>query len=450
MSGDRLRLLRPLLLGSTAAVTVRYAVGVLFARHAARIVFNRLRAPSLRAVRNLLAVTRPGELLFRLSTALLRRRPAVFVLGETRCASTTLSALLRERLGFVGPFTPWVHPLADSKESFFFVGHYFGVVAPSLYRMCFPLRLSQWWERAVLGRPPRLCFDGCASYFSAPWVPALLKRVEASPVLIVCLREPVSQHVSWWRLEQNGMAWGSGMGLGEEWLDPPARLPGYPPRSLAEAVALSRSPANEARWREAEGAWQVGGACCGLLERLPEWAMPFPNGQLAAFDRMGRYADNLARWLDHFERSCFVFVTLDEIAKEPSAVLARVAAKCVEMLGESGSGVDAAAAREAMRRADADMEPSPPHGGGGGGAVSTRGTGRARDGQAADGGVHAPKLNASAPIDAALEPDERTLRELAAYYRPHNERLFRMIGRDLGWHDDPRFPWYRDDASPRP
>ena len=54
------------------------------------------------------------------------------------------------------------------------------------------------------------------------------------------------------------------------------------------------------------------------------------------------------------------------------------------------------------------------------------------------------RLNESAPIAGGLEPTEQTLRELGAYYRPHNERLFRLIGRDLGWHDDARFPWYRE------
>ena len=58
-------------------------------------------------------------------------------------------------------------------------------------------------------------------------------------------------------------------------------------------------------------------------------------------------------------------------------------------------------------------------------------------------GAAVPKLNESAPVPAHLEPDAQTLRELGAYYRPHNERLFALLGRDLGWHDDPRYWWYR-------
>ena len=60
------------------------------------------------------------------------------------------------------------------------------------------------------------------------------------------------------------------------------------------------------------------------------------------------------------------------------------------------------------------------------------------DGDSAD----APKLNESADLPPHLEPDPETLRELGRYYRPHNERLFKLIGRDLGWHSDERYWWY--------
>jgi len=405
------------LLGLSVAVgllAAKLVLGVLFARHACRTVFNR-KPPSAFRLLNLLSVTRPGGIIWRFLTVAFRTTPSVFVLGEVRCASTTLSFLLREQLGFVGPFTPWVHPLANDKESFFFVGHFFGVVAPSLYAMCFPLRLSRWWQRVVLRRTPRLCFDGCASYFSAPWVPALLKQVVASRpvVLVVCLREPVSQHMSWWRLERGSMGWGSSMGLGEDWLNPPTRLAGYPPASLHEAVQVSRSLENEVMWERAEDAWKKQRPL--WPERLPEWALPFPNGQLAAFDRMGRYADNLQRWLEHFDPSCFVFLTIDEVSIEPSNALKSVASKCVEVLGD---GPDGAAAHEVWRKALGSQL------------------------------AEAPKLNASHPGDERCQPHEHTLRELGAYYRPHNERLFRLIGRDLGWHDDPRYPWYQTKALP--
>lgn len=86
------------------------------------------------------------------------------------------------------------------------------------------------------------------------------------------------------------------------------------------------------------------------LRRMPAWALPFPNGQLSAFDRMGRLADSIERWRAIFGAhrrptqtlplppsrppspplprlpgmlpgsECFVFVSLDEIVHTPGAV----------------------------------------------------------------------------------------------------------------------------------
>ena len=116
---------------------------------------------------------------------------------------------------------------------------------------------------------------------------------------------------------------------------------------------------------------------------------------------MGRYADSIERWLAHFDASCFHFVSLDELSQDSGRVLREIEAK----LQARGACVDV-------------------------GVPVTD--------------VAAPKLNEGAPLPAHLEPDEALLRELAAYYRPHNERLFALIGRDLNWHADKRFWWYRD------
>ena len=392
------------------------------------------------------AVTRSFSIIWRFLTAWLRRRPNVFVLGEVRCGTTSVSSLLRSELGMVGPFTPWIHPLAEDKESFYFVGHYWGMVAPSLYRMAYPLKLVSWARRVLARKPPQLCFDGCASYFSAPWVPQLLKRIAPRPVLVVCLREPVSQNLSWWRLEQSSMAWGSAMEMGDEWLEPPDRVAGYPPASFDDALMLSRSDANEESWSCAERLFlqnDAHAAATNLLgQRLPSWAIPFPNGQLSAFDRMGRYADSLARWQAHFDEECFVVVTLEELDRNPASVLQRVAEKCVQLSTSdveergAGQGTGALATFSALERAAAEdcMER----------AMRLVTAHEAGDGNA----VRAPKLNQSPPIAPHLEPTELMLRELAAYYRPHNLRLFSRLGRDLGWHEDKaRYPWYASSST---
>ena len=163
----------------------------------------------------------------------------------------------------LGPFSIWDHPLANDKESFYFVGHVFGIVSPLLYRICLPLKL----------RRPAVVFEGCASYLCAPWVPMLVRRLHRRrrpPVLVVMLREPVAQNLSWWRLEQAGMAWGSAMGLGDEYS---VRGATYPPPTLREAAALSRSPEVAAQWRV--GAASALARCCRRGRR------PSPRGSSA-------------------------------------------------------------------------------------------------------------------------------------------------------------------------
>ena len=122
-----------------------------------------------------------------------------------------------------------------------------------------------------------------------------------------------------------------------------------------------------------------------------------------------QYADSIERWRAHFAPSSFFYVSLDEMSRDPAAVLAALAA-----------------------RLDANPAISAPAQ-----AVAAAVAGDLRDG--------APRLNEGAPLPAHLEPDAALLRELAAYYRPHNERLFTLIGRDLGWHNDERYWWYKSE-----
>lgn len=91
-------------------------------------------------------------------------------------------------------------------------GHYFGFVQPYYYRAMFPLRITRWFHRVVLGRP-FLVFDGCAQNLTSPFAPELLRAAVGPDLsLLVCLREPVAQNVSWWRYEKMSMRWFDTMG----------------------------------------------------------------------------------------------------------------------------------------------------------------------------------------------------------------------------------------------
>ena len=113
-------------------------------------------------------------------------------------------------------------------------------------------------------------------------------------------------------------------------------------------------------------------------------------------------------------REQLVIVHLDDLARDPQPALAEIAAKCHAAHG----------GRVPFAAPPAPPPAAPP----------------------AAPPARAPKLNEAGALPAALEPDDVTLREMAAHYRPHNERLFALLGRDLGWHDDPKY-WYYGPAG---
>ena len=153
-------------------------------------------------------MTRPLELAFRLLTAPLRDSPDLLILGEVRCGTTTLADHVKRYPGAAPPFCPWIHPLED-KESFYFAGHYFGIIHPQLYRAAFPLIVWRWLAR-LRGRP-YFTFDAHAQVLTAPWGADRLRAAFRGgggggfPEMLVCVREPVAQAVSWWRFEQTAM-----------------------------------------------------------------------------------------------------------------------------------------------------------------------------------------------------------------------------------------------------
>ena len=140
-----------------------YAFLILLYRHSIQVIFNRKipayqnsndspqSHPAIQSFNTHLLMLRPLEILFRFLTAPLRVLPDIIVLGEVRCGTTNLCAHLssfsaqdsnKERLQCYAPFCPWAHPELDNKESFYFVGHYLGIVDPYFYRMAFPLIVS--------------------------------------------------------------------------------------------------------------------------------------------------------------------------------------------------------------------------------------------------------------------------------------------------------------------
>eukprot|EP00931_Biecheleriopsis_adriatica_P124290 TRINITY_DN99419_c0_g1_i1.p1 TRINITY_DN99419_c0_g1~~TRINITY_DN99419_c0_g1_i1.p1 ORF type:complete len:414 (+),score=75.84 TRINITY_DN99419_c0_g1_i1:84-1325(+) len=381
----------PLLLSLSAVCAAGLSCSVAFYIHTTRTVFNRRPKLSVRTFWSHLMLTRPLEVLWRFLTAPLRVRPDFLILGEVRTGTTSMAAFMRE-IGCIGPFSPWIVPLASDKESFYFVGHYWGMVHPGAYSMCFPLKLTMWmYEAWYKVRPP--VFDACASHLNAPWAAPLIHEAAPEAALLVLLRPPAEQNVSWWRLEMGAHGWARSMGMSNDFL-----MRGYPPASFEDAVAMSRSKEVQELYREGELAASkvLADGRRGILAalrapRLPERLLPFPGGQLCAFDSMGHYAKNVARYLRYYRKSRLICGQTAELAT-PSGLIA-----VVERLG---------ALVPALKR----LQEARPH------PVA-----------------QAPRLNESPPIPSDLEPRPEVLEELARHYQQANLELKELLGPSLSW-----------------
>ena len=215
---------RYLLVANATCCVLGYVTLLLLYKHSVRTIFNRNiphysndihnssttttattpRAPhpAIQSFNAHLLLLRPLEVLFRFCTAPLRVLPDVIILGETRCGTTNLCAHLvrlsklsssqqqqrqqqqqqrqqQQRIKCYTPFCAWAVPELDHKESFYFVGHYCGIISPYFYRMAFPLKLTRWFEECICDNI-FICFDGCAQYLSSPTAPYLIATAYSS------------------------------------------------------------------------------------------------------------------------------------------------------------------------------------------------------------------------------------------------------------------------------
>ncbi len=345
-----------------------YIFIVLLYRHSIQTIFNRKipilkrdkhgcilpeAHPAIKSFNTHLSMLRPLEILFRFVTAPFRVLPDVIVLGETRCGTTNLcghlvsvaeassstsrssgemNAKRIRRIKCYTPFCPWAFPELDHKESFYFVGHYLGIVDPYFYRMAFPLKMTRWWEERVLGNI-FFCFDGCAQYLTSPSAPYLIASTYQNensasgecipPSLVACVRNPLDQAVSWWKYENNACSWGESMGL-TEW-NTSLRSIDYPPKSIGDALKFSQSSFIRKAYDDAEHfakkliTQQTSNNSFGYrIKRLPNWAITWPGGQLSTIGRSGKYSANISRYNNVFD-ALFGEKVEDSLKRKPRA-----------------------------------------------------------------------------------------------------------------------------------
>ena len=145
-------------------------------------------------------------------------------------------------------------------------------------------------------------------------------------------------------------------------------------RTREEHRNFAEAVAAERRRSWAEVAQELAAMDDPRLRRLPD-----------AYVARGLYADQLAMWLEHFPREQLLIVSAEQMFADPLPVLNRVYA----FLGISIIPATARSMQEWVRT-------------------------KYSYGRYAD-------------------MDEGLRRELAEYYRPHNERLYALAGENLGW-----------------
>eukprot|EP00039_Didymoeca_costata_P015258 m.255840 g.255840 ORF g.255840 m.255840 type:complete len:442 (+) comp16185_c0_seq4:2183-3508(+) len=372
-----------------------------FFRHATRCMFNRRVTFAWNPLLQLFLITKPLEMIWRFATCWLRVTPDILIVGEAkiltssmhafskfliqvRCGTTSLADHLKSLPGARGPFCAFHHPL-DGKESFYYSGHYFGLVNPYMYRAMFPLAIEKWWATAIL-KKPFFVFDGCAQYLTAPWAPPLLQKSCGSNLgILVCLREPVSQNISWWKYEQGVHVWGDSMGMAETGDGLDSMRMNYPPKTLKEAYDLSESE-EMLQWynRGVEIGLEV---LQGTANFLPEWATTWPNGQLANITRNGAYVTNIKRYLKWFPKKSLRFIEVNELSSDLPSVLDSVN----ELLPSEAVGFTAESKLKVV------------------------------------------KLNVNAAVNKGKDEYEDTRKILKEYYKPFNKELFSLIGKTYDW-----------------
>ena len=259
-----------------------------------------------------------------------RLSPDFVVIGAAKAGTTSLYAWLSEH--------PFVSP-ASKKEVHYFDYNYFR--GDDWYRSHFPLAADQARFAADHGRG-FITGEASPSYISHYWVPDRLAQALPDAKLLVALRDPVERAYSQFQMSRRE---------NEE-----------PLEDFAAAVAAEegRLEPERARLRADRqyNSWPIG---C--------WS----------YKMRSRYAEQVERWYERFDRSRFHFVTLEQLSEDPQRAM------------------------DAIH----DFLELPAH--------------------------TYPDLAArhAAPSYASIPDGVRA--ELTEYFRPHNERLYELVGTDFGW-----------------
>jgi hypothetical protein len=279
-----------------------------------------LTAASLPGRRALGRARRESAFALRRATSFRRTLPDFVIIGAQRAGTTSLHAYLSEHT-LISPSRP--------KEVHYFdngYGHGLG-----------------WYRAHFAGsrQPGGIAGEATPYYLFHPLTPQRMARDLPSCKLIVLLRNPVDRAVSQYH---HARAWG------------------YEELSLEQGIRqeTARLQGEEERLRRDDN------------------YRSFAHQHLSYVAR-GRYALQLERWFEHFDRDQFLILKAEDLFTEPEAVVA----ESQRFLG---------------------LTPQPP----------------------AD--LHGRNIRSYDSVSDALQS------ELQATFEPENQRLRNLLGRDFAWH----------------
>lgn len=212
----------------------------------------------------------------RRATAERRALPDALLIGAQKSGTTSLSRYLRSH--------PDVRSSVDGEVHYFDDRFHRPV---RTYRAQFPLDLEL--ERAARRGPRPVVFEKSPKYLFHPQVPARAASVVPRAKLLVLLRNPVDRAISQHRMNVHG---------------------GREPLSLAAAI-------------EAEPA-RIGPE----LELVEGGHLEMVNSMSAFYSYVARsrYAEQLARWEQHFSRDQMLVVRAEDLFTEPEPTYDRILA----------------------------------------------------------------------------------------------------------------------------
>lgn len=212
--------------------------------------------------------TRGRRRAYRLATARWRALPDAIIIGGQKCGTTSLFHYLRQHPQLVASYAKEVH-------------YFDGGATPDRddygrgerwYRSSFPMQSSV--------QPGQVVFEGSPRYLFDPDVPPRIAELLPGSRLVVLLRHPTDRAIShYYHVRQRG----------QEPLELPAAL------AAEEARLADPDP----RTRRA-------------------------NAVYHSYQARGRYAEQLRRYLEHFDREQLLVVQSERLFTEPEQVLGEV------------------------------------------------------------------------------------------------------------------------------